>query len=179
VLRELGAENCRVFDAFAGAGEMYRRVWHQAAQYCGCDEAAWMPDDPREAFASLDNRRVLRAIDLSRFNTFDLDAHGSMWEQLYIIAARRPVEPGERIGLTITEGLGLKMNMGGAGKTMAKLAKIKTHMAGMGAARNEIIERALAQVCTMMHVEIEKRWQAQGNKGSRVAYVGMVLRAKG
>lgn len=175
VLREIGAENARVFDAFAGAGAMYRTVWHQAAECVGCDED-WFPQDERLAF-KCDNRRVLRALDLSQFNVFDLDAHGSMWEQLYLIAARRPVVAGERIGLTITEGLGLKMNMGGTGKALAKLARIQTHMPGMGAARNDIIERGLRAVFSMMHATVEKRWQAQGTKGSRVLYLGLVLRA--
>ena len=67
------------------------------------------------------------------------------------------------------------MNMGGLGKAMAKLARVKTHLPGMGAARNDLIERALASVCAMMQVTIARRWQATGNKGSRVTYIGLVL----
>ena len=54
--------------------------------------------------------------------------------------------------MVLTEGLGLKMNMGGLGKAMAKLARVKTHLPGMGAARNDLIERALLEVCRMMRV---------------------------
>lgn len=175
VMAAIGAEAASVFDAFAGEGEMYRAVWHQAKAYVGCDRDAWYPDDPRMAFAKADNRRVLRAVDLRHYNIFDLDSHGSPWEQLYLIAARRPVEAGETLGLVLTEGLGLKMNMGGLGKAMAKLAKVKTHLPGMGAARNDLIERALLEVCRMMRVKITKRWQATLNKGSRVTYIGLVL----
>jgi len=175
VMAAIGAEAASVFDAFAGEGEMYRAVWHQAKAYVGCDRDAWYPDDPRMAFAKADNRRVLRAVDLRDYNIFDLDSHGSPWEQLYLIAARRPVEAGETLGLVLTEGLGLKMNMGGLGKAMAKLAKVKTHLPGMGAARNDLIERALLEVCRMMRVKITKRWQATLNKGSRVTYIGLVL----
>jgi len=60
-------------------------------------------------------------------------------------------------------------------EALAKLAGIKSHMPGMGAARNDIIERALRRICEMMHATVERRWQADGNKGSRVAYMGMVL----
>jgi hypothetical protein len=176
VLDEIGAEAASVFDAFAGEGEMFKAVWSRAGKYVGCDNTAWYPDDQRMAFAKADNRRVLRAIDLRDYNIFDLDAHGSPWEQLYLIAARRPVEPKEIIGVVLTEGLGLKMNMGGLGKAMAKLARVKTHLPGMGAARSDLIERALGEVCRMMRVTIVKRWQATGNKGSRVTYIGLVLR---
>ena len=155
---------------------MFRAVWHSAAEYVGCDKQFY-PHDARMAYVG-DNRRVLRAIDLASFTVFDLDSWGSPWDQLYLIAARRPLAPGERIGLVITEGLGLKMNMGGTGKALAKLARIKTHMPGMGAARNDVIERALKRICEMMHATIAKRWQANGNKGSRVAYMGMVLQGE-
>jgi hypothetical protein len=173
VLAAIGAENARVFDAFAGAGLMHSAVWHQAAEYVGCDKQ-WFHDD-RKAYVG-DNRRVMRAIDLSKFTIFDCDAHGCPWEQLYILAARRPLAPGEVLGLVVTEGLGLKQNMGGTSKALAKLARIRTHMPGMGAARNDLIERALRRICEMMHAKVERRWQADGNKGSRVAYIGLVLR---
>jgi hypothetical protein len=174
VLAAIGAENAWVFDAFAGEGAMYRAVWKNAAGYVGCDKQFY-PHDPRVAYAA-DNRRVLRAIDLRQFTIFDCDHWGSPWEQLYIIAARRPLAPGDKMGLVITEGTGLKMNMGGTSKALAKLAGIKSHMPGMGAARNDIIERALRRICEMMHANVERRWQADGDKGSRVTYMGMVLR---
>jgi hypothetical protein len=173
VLGAIGAENARVFDCFAGEGAMYRAVWHQAAGYIGCDKQFY-PHDDRAAYVA-DNRRVLRAIDLSQFTIFDCDHWGSPWEQLYLIAVRRPLAPGDRMGLVITEGTGLKMNMGGTSKALAKLARIKHHMPGMGAARNDIIERALRRICEIMHASIERRWQADGDKGSRVTYMGLVL----
>jgi hypothetical protein len=181
VLGIIGAENARVFDAFAGEGRMYRAVWHKAAYYVGCDRD-WFPDD-RLAYAGqlpnhpIDNRRVLRAIDLTRFNLFDLDAHGSMWEQFWIIAARRPCAPGEKIGIVITEGTGLKMNMGGASRDLAWIAGVKTHMPGMGSARDGLIEKALRRTVAKMGCKVLRRWEARGNKGSRVLYLGLILEA--
>jgi len=64
----------KVFDAFAGEGQMYSSVWNGADRYVGCD-LKYRPDG-RLMFAA-DNRRVLRAIDLAEFNIFDLDAYGS------------------------------------------------------------------------------------------------------
>src|SRR5262252_2796473 len=71
----------RVFDAFAGAGELHDAVWCEAAEYVGCDEK-WFRDHRLMYVA--DNRRVLRAVDLTAFNIFDLDAYGSPWEQALI-----------------------------------------------------------------------------------------------
>lgn len=184
VLAAIGAENGRVFDAFAGEGRMYSAVWHKAAKYVGCDRD-WFPNDDRVAYAGqlpnhpLDNRRVLRAIDLTEFNIFDLDAHGSMWEQWWIIAARRPCAPGERLGIVITEGTGLKMNMGGVSRDLAYIAGIRTQLPGMGAARNNLIEKALQRTVEKMGCRVVKRWEARGNKGSRVLYLGLVLEALG
>ena len=93
VLAAIGAETARVFDAFAGDGHMYRAVWSRAAMCVGCDKIHY-PDE-RLAYAA-DNLRVLRAIDLAPFNIFDLDAHGSPWEQLYIIAHPAPSRQAKR-----------------------------------------------------------------------------------
>jgi hypothetical protein len=68
------------------------------------------------------------------------------------------------------------MNMGGIDKALGKVAGIRTHMPGMGAARDDIIERALRRILELMHAKVERRWQANGDKGSRVRYMGMILR---
>jgi hypothetical protein len=77
VLDAIGAGEASVFDAYGGAGELYRAVWHKAARYVGCD-MTWFRDK-RTMFVA-DNRRVMRAIDLGQFNVFDLDAFGSPYE---------------------------------------------------------------------------------------------------
>src|SRR5437764_15324750 len=103
VLGAVGADQARVFDAFAGEGKMFAQVWHQAGRgYTGCDRKFYR-GDPRRAFVA-DNRRVMRAIDLTQFNILDADAYGSPWEQLIIWAARRKVAPGELVGICFTEG---------------------------------------------------------------------------
>src|SRR5206468_933195 len=96
-----------VFEAFAGSGSMYRNTWRDfASSYTGCDKRYFA--DGRRVFVA-DNRRVLRAIDLAQFNLFDLDAYGEPWPQAIIIAARRKLIPGERVGFAVTEsGLNYK-----------------------------------------------------------------------
>lgn len=110
VLENIGKEKASVFDAFAGSGVMFRSVWAEAASYCGCDEKFFR--DRRPAFVA-DNLRVLRVINLSRFNIFDLDAYGSPWSQAWIIATRRGIlKQGEKIGFVTTDGGRMKSKMG-------------------------------------------------------------------
>lgn len=99
----------RVLDAFAGSGSMYRNVWCAAASYVACDQR-WYPDE-RLAYV-VDNRILLRNIDLQPFNVFDLDAYGSPWEQVAIVCARRKVAPGELIAMVLTDGSRLNLKMG-------------------------------------------------------------------
>lgn len=175
VLEAIGADAAHVFDAFAGDGHMWRTVWHAAAGYVGCDKEFYV--DERIAFVG-DNRRVMRAIDLRAFNVFDLDSYGSPWEQLYILAARRPIEPGERIGLVLTEGTGLKMKMGGMPLALATLASVRPHMHGLGKVQDELINRGVAGAARLMAAEVQLRWQAASTKGSAMRYIGMVLQGR-
>lgn len=175
VLAAIGPEASVVFDAFAGDGAMWRLVWREAAGYVGCD-LLWYRDE-RTAFVS-DNVRVLRSLpeaELRRFTVFDLDAYGSPWEQAAIIAERRPARPGERLGLVLTEGSGLKLKMGGYPAALCAMAGIKPGAAGGAKAQDELIDRALAGFCRRMGVRVSRRWQAQGKTGAAVRYIGLVL----
>ncbi len=165
-------ERAVVFDAFAGSGEMFRQVWHQAAGYVGCD-TTWYRDERRVFVA--DNRRVLRAIDLAPFNVFDLDSYGSPWEQAIIIAARRPVQRGERIGLVLTEGSGLKLKLGGYPAALRLLAGLRGAPAGGARGQDELTDRAIAGLCRRMGAQVLRRWQARGKTGAGVRYIGLVI----
>jgi hypothetical protein len=174
-LRELvlAAVNAPVFDAFAGDGTMYRRVWHAAPGYVGCD-LRWFAEDPRPAYVA-DNRRVLRCIDLNSFGIFDLDAYGSPWECALIIAGRRTVRPGERIGFALTEGTYTKLKMGAAPKALAELCGMKPHTVGLGQAFDDLIATALRGLARRMGCSIERLWRARGKSAAHVVYLGVVL----
>lgn len=165
-----------VFDAFAGAGEMYAEVWCRAASYTGCD-TQFYPDE-RLAYVA-DNRRVLRNLDLSGFNLFDLDSFGSPWEQAYIIASRRRLRPGESVGLVLTDGSGLKMKMGGVSLAMSILANVNLRVPGLGRAQSEMIDRAINRVAMMLGGTVASRWEATGKTGSSMRYIGLVISAMG
>lgn len=170
VMAALGA--VQVFDAFAGSGRMHRDVYREAAFYVGCD-LRWYFDE-RLAFVA-DNRRVLRAIDLDAFNLFDLDAYGSPWEQALIIAARRRVAPGERIGICLTDGSMTKLKMGQLPNAMREIAHLHGDPSGLARVHGEILDRAIDGLAKRMRCTIEARWDAQGKTASRVRYVGLVL----
>lgn len=172
VLAAIGASSARVFDAFAGSGEMHKLVWHEAAEYVGCDRD-WFSDE-RLAYAA-DNRRVLRCIDLAPFNIFDLDSFGSPWEQAIIIAARRPVSAGERIGLVITDGTNLDLSLGGMTAPLREIAGFIGVPAGAASAHGEIIERALNGLYRRWSVRAHRRWDSRGGSGAKVRYLGLIL----
>jgi hypothetical protein len=174
VLNHLGSE-ASVFDAFAGTGVMYRAVWHRAAHYVGCDQR-WVRDG-RLAYVC-DNRRVLRAIDLSKFSIFDFDAYGAPFEQAIIVADRRPVKAGELIGLTITDGAGAAFIGNVIPGSVALLAGLKPGMVGLLRRRDEVLDRVIAGLAKRMRCDVVKRWQAKGKTGASVRYIGLVLRGR-
>jgi hypothetical protein len=173
VMAAIGGD-VHVFDAFAGEGHMYRAVWSRAASYTGCD-TRWFPDE-RLAFVC-ENQRVMRAIDLQPFNLFDFDSHGAPWEQVTILAKRRRLAPGERLGVIMTDGSGMKLKMGSMSHAFAILAGTKRVQMGLGGAKTHdaLVTRAINRTAELMGARVTTRWQATGHSGSRVIYTGAVL----
>lgn len=178
VLAAIGADQARIFDAFAGTGQMHSAVWKDAASYTGCDlKYVPMRGDQRLMFAA-DNRRVLRSLDLSAFNLFDLDAYGSPWEQALIVATRRRVSAGERIGFAITEGGGIPYKANIVPAPVAVLARIRPGIVGLNRKMETVVDRCLAGLASRMRCTIERRWQAKGRTGAEMIYVGVVMRGQ-
>ena len=162
VLAAIGEDQARVFDAFAGSGSMHRAVWNRAAEYTGCDVRRF--GGTRRAFVA-DNMRVLRAVDLAAFNVFDLDAYGSPWKQATIIAARRELQPGERIGLVFTDGAPMRARLGAIEAGLANLAGVDTGLTGMSLRWRELTARALETMAARMGGTVKHFWAA--DTGSR------------
>lgn len=170
------ARPAAVFDAFAGAGEMYSAVWKHAERYVGCD-LKWVRDS-RVMFAA-DNRRVMRAIDLAPFNVFDLDAWGSPWEQAIIVADRRRVHAGELLGLVLTNGDGRALTLRSSMPlpyAVAELAGLQREIAGVSRQHVDIENRIISGLAKRMRCTVLKRWVAAGKTGAKVRYVGLVMR---
>jgi hypothetical protein len=170
--RVLDAVGGRVFDGYAGAGVMWGAVWSKAEGYEGCDER-YFPDE-RLAFVG-DCRRVMRNIDLQPFGIFDFDAYGSPWEAVVILTARRKVAHGERIGVVLTEGSGLKLKFGALPGALSLLSGIKSKLSGVNRGGKEIAARAINAMAKRMNCRIEKTWRAERAQGSAMLYFGVVL----
>jgi hypothetical protein len=175
VLAAIGADAV-VFDAFAGAGEMYSAVWKDAKHYTGCDQKPQR--DARLMFCA-DNRRVMRAIDLAPFNVFDFDSYGSPWVQAIILANRRRVAAGELVGLVLTEGAGFAYKSNIVPEAIAILTGLRTGIVGLSKKQDAVIDKAIAGLARRMGCEIVKRWLAEGRTGASMRYIGLVMRGKG
>ena len=173
VLAAITPEKARVFDAFAGAGEMWKHVWKDAADYVGCDEK-WHDDD-RCCYVG-DNHRVMRAIDLAPFSVFDFDAWGSPWDQLTILAARRKLEKGETMGLVLTDGTWLKTRAKDPVRGLRQALPRKLVVPIPYSVHDEMIARALRRYIGQMGGTIERVWRAIGTTGAKVRYIGIVVR---
>jgi hypothetical protein len=173
VLEAIGPGRAAVFDAFAGAGKMHANIWREAADYVGCDLKAYWPAD-RLAFAA-PNERVMRAIDLSNYNIFDIDAYGCPWAQATIIAARRRVSPGELVGLTITEGNALAMQMCSLSAALAALTGLRRTVLGSHRRQDQIVDAALQEVARRMNAKVIRQWRTVGRRGSKMQYLGVIL----
>lgn len=169
-------QGVRVFDAYAGKGELHRAVWHEADAYTGCDLEPVDPGDERLMFCA-PNERVLRCIDLSPFNIIDLDAFGSPYTQAIIVASRRIVRKGEAFGLVITDGTGFKLKMHSAPGDLLHLIGMRGGVpAGVMRMQSEIIDLAVYAISRRMGCEVEKQWRTELTQGSQMKYVGLVLR---
>ena len=155
----IGPAECRVFDAFAGEGHMHRAAWHDVADYVGCDQR-WKTSFDHKSYCA-DNRRVLRRLNLDRFNVFDLDAYGSPYEQVAIIAARRQLGRGERIGIALTDGGIQRAKLGLVPYAMAYLAGVTPRMRGAATEWEALTARALCAAAARMGGRVEGLWQAE------------------
>ncbi len=170
-----GPERAVVWDGYAGEGQLYRRVWHRARGYAGCDQT-WYRDD-RLLYVA-DTRRVMRVIDLSEFTVFDFDPWGSPWEPVIILCARRAVAPGERLGLCLTEGSALKVKMGKLPTGLARLVNWPPGTPVVQMMLDDIITSAIGEVTRRLNCRLVHRWQAHGKTAARVLYIGLVLEGR-
>lgn len=182
VLEAVG-KPAHVFDAFAGPGVMYAEVWREADSYVGCDKRSYV--DERMMFCA-DSARVMRAIDLQRFNIFDLDSFGSPYEQVIIMAARRKVAKDELIGMLITDGTELQLKMNAFPIAVGQLAGLRAGQVGVAGNADFIMTRIINGIAKRTNCDIVKRWQVEnrsvgktgGASGIRMRYIGLVLRGR-
>lgn len=159
VLEEIAPAH--VLDVFCGAtGEMHAAVWHRAASYIGCDKE-WRKSDTRRRFVG-DSLLLLRAIDLAPFNVFDLDAYGSPWEAMQILAARRTWKPGERGAVIFTDGSEGKTKFGSCASLASMVGSAIYHKN----LRAPMRDAALTAWTRRARVTPVRIWRARGYSGA-------------
>lgn len=168
----------RVLDLFCGHRHLWEAVWRHAGSYVACDAAPWaIGEAPRFA---CDNRRLLRCLDLAQFNVFDLDAFGSPWEQMVILAARRRWKKGELGALAITDGSTLKTRWGGLPNAMRILCGLAGEKIAPTMADSEELRRvAIAGFVRRAGVKVSKQWEAVGPPPAFVYYAAICFEGIG
>jgi hypothetical protein len=165
-----------VLDVFAGIdGEMHTAVWKSAASYVGIDER-WRSDDDRQRLVG-DSYKILRSIDLERFNLFDIDCYGMPWEAMLIIAARRQWKPGERGAVVCTDsalrarfGFASHAQVAATGLPDRRLGKPDPHR------QRAMNDLAIARWSRSSNVRIDQMRRIDGKKtGAAMQYFAFVF----
>lgn len=166
----------KVLDCYCGpVGEMHRAVWHRAQAYAGIDKE-WLRDDERRRFIG-DTPTVLRSIELNDFNVFDVDAFGSPFNAMAILAARRKWSQHERGAIIITDGTDLKVAFGG------KFRGMKANLPSGSSFRGRAADDAIREWLRDSNVTPVSFWKAEGvssERGSmRMRYSAIVFVGNG
>lgn len=167
--------DAHVLDLFAGKGMMFGTVWHRATSYLGADKELSQvlahPQPCHHAEAQI----MLRALDLARFNVFDLDAYGSPWAEVTILAARRRLAPGETVAVVLTDGAPRRAMLGLTARALADLAG--EDMGAVGAHRRWplLVRQAMAEAARRMGGSLAGLRQAEASGGARGMWYGVAL----
>jgi hypothetical protein len=165
----------RVLDLFAGRGAMHGAVWHKAARYLGGDK------DMRQALAHpapchhAEAQVLLRALDLAAFNVFDLDAYGSPWEEVTVLAARRRMRPGERLAVVLTDGAPRRAMLGHTARALADLAGEDCGAVGAHRRWPLLVRQAMERAAGRMGGRLVELRQAASSLGPRGMWYGLAL----
>jgi hypothetical protein len=178
VLEAMG--EAHVFDVYCGLeGVMHSLVWHRAASYMGCD-LRWNMSDKRRRFVG-DSLRVLRCVDLSPYNVFDVDAYGDPWPSMIVLMARRTWKPGERGAVVITDGSLLKTRFGVSTRGITELAGMGVRFAPTHQSGEMLGRLALSAWLKRQSLKPVHLWEAvaASAKGSnKMHYTALVFEAQ-
>lgn len=167
----------RVLDVFAGIdGEMHRGVWRDADEYLGIDER-WSPDDERNRLVG-DSYKILRSIDLARWNIFDIDCYGMPWEALLVIATRRRWATGE-VGAVVCTDSALRSRFGFASHAQVAAVGLTDRKLGTPSAREyqSMLNLGISRWARESGVEILAMQLAEGARaGGAMRYFAITFR---
>lgn len=182
-LRRAGAP-VRVLETCCGIDGKMSAAWTAADLLEGIDEK-YRPWDRRRRFIG-DALVVLRAIDLQRYNVFDVDPYGHPWPFLRRLE-RRGWAAGEVGGLVITDGGSLNLRWGAQNipadlrHYVPKLSLISrsggTPETNRTAPLVDIHRRAVREWLRRCGLAMLRRWEVEGGGG--MVYSAIVFRADG
>jgi hypothetical protein len=168
-------EGARVLDLFAGRGMMFGAVWNNAAAYVGADkEIGQVLAHPAPCYHA-EAQVVLRAVDLAPFNVFDMDAYGSPWGEVTVLAARRRLLPGERVAVVLTDGAPRRAMLGHTAYALADLAGEDAGARGAHRRWPVLVRQAMAEAARRMGGRLEGLRQAEASLGARGMWYGLAV----
>jgi hypothetical protein len=164
-----------VLDLFAGKGEMFGRVWSEAARYRGNDrdigKVLAHPATCHHAPAIT----VIGSLDLAGWNVIDLDAYGSPWKEVTALASRRSLLPGERLALVLTNGSPRSAMLGNTPHALSALAGAKRDTAGAHRRWNELARTALVEAARRMGGTLANLRAPAGNLSGRDMWYALAI----
>lgn len=154
------AKAWRVLETHGGRGLMAQKVYADAALRVSVDT-----DEETEHNVHVAAEDFLRAVDLQKFNVFDVDPYGAPWECLWLIGRRRtPTEP---IVIFLTSG-----DVGGINQ-MKATPRSRGWSAQMFEVLGDISAQALVQnaewAARKLITAWFKRWRIAGGSSARSA----------
>jgi len=175
VLEHLGIENPRILDCFCAKGEMWREAYSSTENYIGLDLERF--HDARDTLIC-DNTRFLRQADLDQFDVFDLDAYGSPFECLAIIAHRLKWSRTKRVGIVLTDGTGMNSKLNAMNREFLGWIGAKTHMKTKVQMNNRenFIVAGMMRAAALADAKIENVLVAYKDKGgASMRYIGYIM----
>lgn len=103
-IKTLDQDQLHILDAFAGEGKVWQKIEELLPErkfiYLGIDKKKYS----RPNVIMGDNQKVMKGLELHKFDLIDLDAFGFPWEQLEICAAQAPNVPVAATAISVTLG---------------------------------------------------------------------------
>ena len=154
-----------VLEVFCGAGEMYKDVWQEANNYTGIDKRKFF--DKRHTLCG-DALSVVKQIDISGYNIFDIDAYGSPYHILLEIAQRIDLD---HVSFCITDGTNMDLKMGRVSRGLREILGAENKILKKAHIVHDLlISQVIDRIASITSMEVVKKRIARGITGSSMRY---------
>jgi hypothetical protein len=160
-----------VLEVFCGSGEMYRYVWSSAQNYIGIDKNKYF--DERKTICG-DAEKIIRKVDLSEFNIFDIDAYGSPYEIADYITLNIPQS--DKLAFIFTDGVEMDLRMGRICKGIRAMTGLDGHvLKKANLIHCDLIKKTIETIEQRLKMRVILTRIAKGVTGSKMHYWAIVL----